>query len=211
MSSLYGGPSHENTLSAPKVWHDSPVAELDSQSKSVLSLYTWFSDGKLYVNRRYQRKLVWTLEEKQRLIESILKKYPVPAILLADRAEGGYEIIDGLQRLHTVVSFIESAFPSLDRKYFDVERFPTAQQRAEAGVFKVSDGVERISAKEVTTLLDYSVAVSVMRGSTEAEIDDVFGRINTYGHRLSDQERRQAGGPRGIFRSGSRVGVPNAG
>lgn len=169
------------------------MAELDSQSKSVLSLYTWFSDGKLYVNRRYQRKLVWTLEEKQRLIESILKKYPVPAILLADRAEGGYEIIDGLQRLHTVVSFIESAFPSLDRKYFDVERFPTAQQRAEAGVFKVSDGVERISAKEVTTLLDYSVAVSVMRGSTEAEIDDVFGRINTYGHRLSDQERRQAG------------------
>ena len=32
-----------------------------------------------------------------------------------------------------------------------------------------------------------------MRGATEAEIDDVFARINTYGHRLSDQERRQAG------------------
>jgi hypothetical protein len=32
-----------------------------------------------------------------------------------------------------------------------------------------------------------------MRGATDAEIDDVFGRINTYGHRLSDQERRQAG------------------
>ena len=86
------------------------MAELDSQPKSVQSLYSWFSDGKLFVNRRYQRKLVWTLEEKQRLIESILKQYPIPAILLADRSEGGYEIIDGLQRLHTVVSFIESAF-----------------------------------------------------------------------------------------------------
>ncbi|GAA3809013.1 hypothetical protein GCM10022380_28320 [Amycolatopsis tucumanensis] len=32
-----------------------------------------------------------------------------------------------------------------------------------------------------------------MRGATEKEIDDVFARINTYGHRLSDQERRQAG------------------
>lgn len=32
-----------------------------------------------------------------------------------------------------------------------------------------------------------------MRNSTETEINDVFGRINTYGHRLSDQERRQAG------------------
>jgi hypothetical protein len=169
------------------------MAELDSQPKSVQSLYAWFSDGKLFVNRRYQRKLVWTLEEKQRLIESILKQYPVPAILLAERAEGGYEIIDGLQRLHTIVSFIESAFPTLDDKYFDVEKFPTAQQRAEGGVFKPQTGVEHISAREVTTLLDYSVAVSVMRGSSETDIDDVFGRINTYGHRLSDQERRQAG------------------
>ena len=169
------------------------MAELDSQPKSVQSLYSWYSDGKLFVNRRYQRKLVWTLEEKQRLIESILKQYPIPAILLADRAEGGYEIIDGLQQLHTVVSFIESAFPTLDGGYFDVEKFPTAHQRAEGGVFTVEEGVERISAREVTTLLDYSVAVSVMRGSTETDIDDVFGRINTYGHRLSDQERQQAG------------------
>ena len=41
--------------------------------------------------------------------------------------------------------------------------------------------------------MDYSLALSVMRNATDAEIDDVFGRINTYGHRLSDQERRQAG------------------
>lgn len=44
-----------------------------------------------------------------------------------------------------------------------------------------------------STLLDYTLALSVMRNATEAEINDVFDRINTYGHRLSDQERRQAG------------------
>ncbi len=32
-----------------------------------------------------------------------------------------------------------------------------------------------------------------MRNATDDEVNDVFGRINTYGHRLSDQERRQAG------------------
>src|SRR5579875_2146300 len=136
------------------------MAELDSQPKSVQSLYSWYSDQKLFVNRRYQRKLVWTLEEKQRLIESILKQYPIPAILLADRADGGYEIIDGLQRLHTIMSFVESAFPTIDGKYFDVEKFPTAHQRAEGGLFEIQDGVPRISAREVTTLLDYSMAVS---------------------------------------------------
>lgn len=77
------------------------MAELDSAPKSVQSLYSWYSEGKLNVNRRYQRKLVWTLEEKQKLVESILNRYPVPAILLAEREEGGYEIIDGLQRLYT--------------------------------------------------------------------------------------------------------------
>ncbi|WP_071606355.1 DUF262 domain-containing protein [Luteipulveratus halotolerans] len=168
------------------------MADLDSQPKSVQSLYTWFSSGKLFVNRRYQRKLVWTLEEKQRLIDSILKQYPIPAILLADREEGGYEIIDGLQRLHTIVSFIESSFPTLDGTYFDIGKFPTANERLENGVFTAHSG-PRVSSTEVSNLLDYSVAVSVMRGSTEGDIDDVFGRINTYGHRLSDQERRQAG------------------
>ena len=60
----------------------------------------WYTEDKLHVNRRYQRKLVWTLKEKQKLIESILKKYPIPAILIAEREQepGTYEIIDGLQR-----------------------------------------------------------------------------------------------------------------
>ena len=41
--------------------------------------------------------------------------------------------------------------------------------------------------------MDYSLALSVMRNATDDEVNDVFDRINTYGHRLSDQERRQAG------------------
>ena len=42
-------------------------------------------------------------------------------------------------------------------------------------------------------VLDYTLGLSVMRNASDDEINDVFGRINTYGHRLSDQERRQAG------------------
>jgi len=169
------------------------VAELDSQPKSIQSLYGWYAEGKLSVNRRYQRKLVWTQEEKQRLIESVLRRYPIPAILLADRGDETYEIIDGLQRLYTIMSFIEGAFPTLDDKYFDARQFPTAQARLESGGFPPLDEQPLIAKRDVSTFLDYTLAVSVMRGSSEADIDDVFGRINTYGHRLSDQERRQAG------------------
>jgi hypothetical protein len=170
------------------------MADLASQPTSVQTVYTWFREGKLLVNRRYQRKLVWTLEEKQKLIESLLKKYPVPAILLAERdgSPGTYEIIDGLQRLHSIVSFIENSFPLADERHFNVDQFPTAKAAAAEGAFEIM-GNSFINSKEVSTILDYSLALSVMRNASDHEVNDVFDRINTYGHRLSDQERRQAG------------------
>ncbi|HVI54520.1 MAG TPA: DUF262 domain-containing protein [Luteibacter sp.] len=172
----------------------SGMLELNSQPTSVQSLYAWFRDNKLFVNRRYQRKLVWTLDEKQRLIESILNKFPIPAIIVAEREEspGTYEIIDGLQRLHAIVSFIETAFPTLEDEVFALKHYPSAQSRADEGRFIPQEG-NALSQKDVSTFLDYTFALSIMRNASEAEVNDVFSRINTYGHRLSDQERRQAG------------------
>ncbi len=154
-----------------------------------------YREEKLFVNRRYQRKLVWTLFEKQKLIESILKKYPIPAILIAERdgKPGTYEIIDGLQRLQAIMSFIETKFPDLGSRYFNVDNFPTAKENANHGLFVTNVTGPHLSAKETGTLLDYTLALSVMRSASDEDINDVFGRINTYGHRLSDQERRQAG------------------
>ncbi|WP_413722734.1 DUF262 domain-containing protein [Sodalis sp. RH24] len=171
------------------------MAELGSQPSSVQSIYTWFNDGKLLVNRRYQRKLVWTLDEKRKLIDSLLNKYPIPAILLAEKEgnPGTYEIIDGLQRLHAIMSFIERQYSTYDGRYFDLNNFPTAKTKAEDGKFNPTKSESIISPKEVSTLLDYALALSIMRNASEKEVNDVFDRINTYGHRLSDQERRQAG------------------
>jgi hypothetical protein len=169
------------------------VAELDSQPRTIQSIYTLYSQDQLYVNRRYQRKLVWTLQEKQKLVESILNRYPVPGVLLAERESGGYEIIDGLQRLHSIVSFIEGAYPTASGAYFDISQLPTAKARMDKGLYEPVASTPLVTAADVSTFLDYTFAFSTMRGATEDDIDDVFSRINTYGHRLSDQERRQAG------------------
>lgn len=171
------------------------MAELSSQPGTVQSIYAWYSEGKLLVNRRYQRKLVWTLDEKRKLVESILKKYPIPAILLAEKegSPGTYEIIDGLQRLHAIMSFIETQYSTAEGGYFNLENFPTAKTKSQAGDFKAFETDNYITSKEVSTLLDYALALSIMRNASEKEVNDVFDRINTYGHRLSDQERRQAG------------------
>lgn len=170
------------------------MAELDSQPKTLQTVYGWFSQGKLFVNRRYQRKLVWTLPEKQKLISSVLGELPVPAVLLAERDGSTYEIIDGLQRLHTLMSFVEMAFPSEDGRFFDVKHFLTAQERLKKlGEPGPDEPFETLSPTEISTFLDYPLSISIMRGASEAEVDEVFARINTYGHQLSDQERRQAG------------------
>ena len=119
----------------------------------------------------------------------------MPAILIAERdnAPGTYEIIDGLQRLQAIMSFIETSFSAPDGKYFDLQYFPTAKSRADEGLFVPNSAEEYLSPREVSTILDYTLALSVMRNATEAEINDVFDRINTFGRRLSDQERRQSG------------------
>jgi hypothetical protein len=137
------------------------LAELTPQSPSIQSLYSWCREDRLYVNRRYQRKLVWTLEEKQKLIDSILRKFPIPAILLAEKTDkpNFYEIIDGLQRLHAIVSFIEMSFPTIDGRYFNLEYFPTAKAQSDTGKFTLKNGVPLVSQAEYlqywTTLSRY--------------------------------------------------------
>ena len=54
---------------------------------SVQKLYTEYLAQRFAVNRRYQRKLVWTVEEKRALIDSILRDLPVPLILVAEISE----------------------------------------------------------------------------------------------------------------------------
>ena len=171
------------------------MADLNSQPMSIQSLYGLHNENKLYVNRRYQRKLVWTALEKQKLMESILKKYPIPAVLIAERDDlpSTFEIIDGLQRLQAIIAFIEMAFSTLDGRYFDVSHFPTAKARADDGHFSIQKHDHCLTTKEISSFLDYTLAISVMRNASTDEIDDVFDRINTYGRRLSDQERRQSG------------------
>jgi uncharacterized protein with ParB-like and HNH nuclease domain len=43
------------------------------QGKPVQAMYREYREGKLLVNRKYQRKLVWTIDEKRALIDSILR------------------------------------------------------------------------------------------------------------------------------------------
>ena len=158
---------------------------------SIQEAYRNYSDSKFLVNRRYQRKLVWTVNEKEYLVDSINKDLPIPLILLAQTNDGRFEVIDGLQRLNAIFSFIENRF-ALSGKYFDVKQFSRAKQIADAGGFSYNTE-NLLSPEECANMLDYQLAVTIYPTAEEHEVTDIFGRINSGGKQLSPQEKRQAG------------------
>jgi hypothetical protein len=168
------------------------------QGISIQTAYRWYRDGRLIINRQYQRKLVWTIAEKQRLIDSLLKDYPLPLFLIAERAVDGQEttvleVIDGMQRLNAIFGFIENVF-LVENSCFDIKEFSRARQLAEAGVFTAyPSDTERLDAARCANILDYQLAMTIFPGEEAARIANVFGRVNSGGKQLSDQERRQAG------------------
>jgi uncharacterized protein with ParB-like and HNH nuclease domain len=163
---------------------------------SVTEAYRLYRSGSLLVNRKYQRKLIWSVGEKEKLIGSLLKGYPIPLILLAERPQvhgsGKYEIIDGMQRLNAICGFIENLF-SFNENYFDLKEFPYAKQLADEKRFEFEESSDKLDRKECADILDYQLAVTIYTAMDENDITEVFGRINSGGKHLSNQERRQAG------------------
>lgn len=166
---------------------------------SIMEAYRYYRGNKFIVNRRYQRKLVWSLDEKKSLIESILKGYPIPLILLAEKNKEEYEIIDGMQRLNALFAFIENEFAVRinDKEvYFDVKFFPFAQSICDKGVFKKvnkNSEIDLLDEDNISKILEYQLPVSIYFSKSEEEVNDIFKRINSFGRHLSPQEVRQAG------------------
>lgn len=163
---------------------------------SVQEIYRRYRENQIIINRKYQRKLVWTEIEKACLIDSILKGYPIPLILFAEFiGEDGkiyYEVLDGMQRLNAIISFIENEYP-VDGKYFDVKQLARAQQAEKEGLFKAYSGELLHSPSICANLLDYQLAVTSYKVETESNVFEIFRRINSGGRQLSSQEQRQAG------------------
>ena len=173
----------------------SPTAstELTVLGQSLQNLYTQFAGGTFVVNRRYQRKLVWDVEEKQSLIDSVRSSLPIPLILLAESAASDMprlEIIDGLQRLNAIFAFIENEF-SYEGFYFDLETLADTKLRRDEGSLTQRQPV--LDRKTCVGIVNYQLPVSTYRSATEESVDEVFRRINSSGRKLSLQEIRQAG------------------
>jgi len=117
-------PDDEQPVTRPD---DRPVTS-QSADWTIAALRDKFDRGLLHLQPKFQREYVWGLrpELPSRLIESLLLEIPIPPIYFGKDAEGRLEMIDGQQRLTTLMHFVSNEFPlrklnhmaSLNQKYF---------------------------------------------------------------------------------------------
>lgn len=161
--------------------------------ETIETIFDYYQKEKLLVNRRYQRKLVWTLEEKENFIDSISLNYPVPLFLIAEISYKGdtiLEIIDGMQRINAITSFIEGEF-SHNGHFFDLEAIASTKYLLDKGNLKQK--TPKLGRELCKNIASYQLPLSVSIFKEESAIDDIFKRINSNGKHLSSQELRQAG------------------
>ncbi|WP_270567356.1 DUF262 domain-containing protein [Clostridium beijerinckii] len=75
----------------------------DSYDMSIGELINLYNEGELKLNPAFQRLYRWNNEQKTNFIESILIGIPIPEIFVAQKRDGKWDIVDGVQRISTLL------------------------------------------------------------------------------------------------------------
>ncbi|MED2970427.1 DUF262 domain-containing protein [Bacillus subtilis] len=131
----------------------------------------------------FQRELVWDNKRKSRFIESILLGYPIPGMFFTDLEKGRMMIIDGQQRINTLVEFLNNELKILKREDINPKW---------RGKF-----YREIDEDSQRRLRNTNIRASVFQILSEDVDKDIalyslFERINTGSIQLNSQEIRRA-------------------
>lgn len=156
---------------------------------SVKELVSMINDGIINISPEYQRKFRWDDERQSMLIESIFLGIPVPSLFMATNSNATWEVIDGLQRLSTIVRFVADLDSNARRKVGkdDYLRLKGLERLTEMN----GKTIEDIPA---SLKLDFKLKpIKVITLSDKSDFQvrfDLFQRLNTGGITLTDQEIR---------------------
>ena len=178
--------------------------EIDDARKDIrtdfysVSLGEWISiyeKGELDIHPEFQRFFRWSPAQKSRLIESIFLGIPVPQIFVAQRPDGIWDVVDGLQRLSTLYQFLgilkDEAGQKVEPLVLDSTRYLPS-----LGGYKWDDPDDlehSLDASQRLLIKRAKIDVSIILRESEPKAKyELFQRLNTGGSLLSDQEVRNA-------------------
>jgi uncharacterized protein with ParB-like and HNH nuclease domain len=173
--------------------------DTDTYTVTWRELMGQYKDKDLIINPEYQRLFRWDSDQQTQYIESILLSIPSPPLFLAKNDDGRSEVLDGLQRVSTVLKFFAGEIFENDEEQDD-----------EANDLKQNDitsPTKLIAGRIVKSLAGFTASTlpeSLVRSIRYARITvilleqksnkkaryEVFRRLNRLGSQLSDQEIR---------------------
>lgn len=173
--------------------YDNSVSEIktDQYSMSVGEIANMYKEGDLTIFPEYQRYFRWNIEQKSSFIESLILGIPTPFIFVSQDSDGNWDVIDGLQRISTILEFmgllknpetgglykpsklkVTKFLPSLEDKYWEYSNN------------NIGPNFRRIIKRR-------KIDVIIIDSSNNSDIKyELFQRLNTNGEPLSNQEIR---------------------
>ena len=169
-----------------------PMEEIkySSTPKTVQDVVYLFENKHLNLSPGFQRDSVWGEKDRQKLIDSIIRNYPLPAIFFYKRIENGeiiYDVIDGKQRLETILKYMGKIKKLGFKDTFKAEiEIPGIE-----GKKSIDYNSLCLDYSKQHLLTAYKLQIIEVEGSV-SDIIDLFIRINSTGKALTPAEKRHA-------------------
>ena len=155
------------------------MERVDYQSLMVQDIRNLNNSGELNYSPWYQRRSVWTTPQKSYLINTLIEQKPIPAIYIRysldlDRGKTLREVVDGQQRIRAILGFCHDEF---------------SVKHSENGAKQTFSQLSRTQRQD---FLLTAIPVGYLLGATDADVIDIFGRINSVSKTLNAQEKRNS-------------------
>lgn len=163
-----------------------------TKSISLQSVLGRIRKNEIILNPSFQRKTVWDIEKKSRLIESMMLNIPLPMFYVSSDKNNNWTVVDGLQRLSTIKEFILGNYNNNTKKY-DEKGFKLKKLEFWTNLegFNIHD-IE-FPGKPYNNIMETELSFTIINPDTPEEVKrNIFKRINTGGMPLTSQEIRHA-------------------
>ena len=174
------------------------LVRTDAYQMSIGEIVSMYESGEIKVNPDFQRLFRWTIGQKSRLIESLLLGIPIPSIFVFEKDDGSWELIDGLQRISTILEFMGKLLTPdvVSPSILEGTKYLPSLHNA---VWEPSDKVDGVPLGEQKGI-DKGYQLSIRRARIGVEIlkrpsddqtkYDLFQRLNAGGTQANAQELR---------------------
>jgi hypothetical protein len=153
----------------------------NTRNYSIRDFEEWNSRNELVLQPKFQRRDVWSDKARSYLMDTIIRGKPIPKIYMRQDVNpksrrAVREIVDGQQRLNTVLKFLKNGF-----------KISKSHHETLGG--KTFSGLDTGTQRDI---LKYEFVVDLLQDMPDNEVFNVFARINTYSEKLKPQELRNS-------------------